>query len=97
MSAKWKKGQKCWFIRPAGMWPTISSGVITSSTHADSVRVRRGSGGAAVITTQTDIDVFRTEEEACRALIRRLEFRITLLRGRLTDIRYEQGPMEISK
>lgn len=97
MSAKWKKGQVCWFIRGCDGIPAVQKGRVTSSVYANTARVRWGLGVNAATSTVIDIDMFGTEEEACRKLVERLQFEIALLEHRITDIRYEQGPMEVSK
>ena len=96
MSAKWRKGQRCWVIRPCGSYPTVTRGTCTSSVHADTLRVRWGGGVNAATSTFHDTDAFRSEEEACRELVRRLKLAANLWEDRITDIRYEQGPMEVS-
>ena len=83
MSAKWRKGQRCWVIRHCGSYPTV--------------RVRWGVGVNAVTNTFHDTDAFCSEEEACRELVRRLKLAAKLWEDRITDIRYEKGPMEVSK
>jgi hypothetical protein len=97
MSAKWRKGNECWVIRQCGSYPTASRGTVTSSVHADTLRVRWGVGVNAVTNTFHDTDAFHSEEEACRELVRRLKMEARLWEDRITDIRYEQGPMEVSK